>query len=97
MPTCYLSAENWIVKEKRGTARVYMVQVQIQDSELWDTIDLSGDQEAGTKLASALCHPQYKLHLRSVRLEFAANVEDAEVLPLCNFELTSLNLNGCQR
>ena len=97
MPSCYLSAEKWIVKEERGTARVYMVQVQTKDSELWDTIDLSGDQEAGTKLAFALRHPQYKLHLRSVRLEFAANVEDADVLPLCNYELTCLNLNGCQR
>lgn len=64
-------------------------------SDLWQSLDLSGKQQAGKLLDQAVSSPQYQLHLQHLKLEFSANIEDHHLDMLSKFRLQTLNLNGC--
>jgi len=64
---------------------------------LWNSLDLSGRQDGVPLLLKVPHSPQLRRHLRSVNLEFAAGVEDCHLELLAAFQLTTLNLNGCQK
>ena len=65
--------------------------------QLWETLDLSGHQNAGELLLRASASPQLRQHLLHANLEFAAGIEDSYLPALHVFKLESLNLNGCQQ
>lgn len=64
---------------------------------LWETLDLSGHQQAGALLSQLLCSPLAQAHLRHVKLEFAVGIADSVLAELRGIALESLNLNACQK
>ena len=64
---------------------------------LWETIDLSGHQQAGALLPQLLHSPAARQHLRHLVLEFAVGISDDVLAGLDGASLQSLNLNACQQ
>jgi hypothetical protein len=64
---------------------------------LWETIDLSGHQQAGALLSQLLHSPPARQHLRRLVLEFAVGISDDVLAGTGGIPLQSLNLNACQQ
>ena len=64
---------------------------------LWESIDLSGHQQAGALLSQLLRSPPARQHLRHLVLEFAVGISDDVLAGVSGSSLQSLNLNACQQ
>ncbi|KAK9846106.1 hypothetical protein WJX84_002255 [Apatococcus fuscideae] len=68
----------------------------LQQPNLWRSLDLSDNQNAGQWLPALMHCPAFRQHLKDLNLQYAVGVTDSHLKHLQGAPLEHLNLNVCQ-